>query len=197
MQEIGYARLQRSPPSPRPVAFSASEAEMCRELYETLGGKLEAPAIAPGGWDLSFDGGLVVELDEELHFNRYRGLTLAPSWTASLPWRERYLAYAVDFEAQCLRAGRWGSRWTSKSSERMMGNGDAPGALANGGAPRWKQRALYDAVKDVAANAGQVRLARLSVHDDVGEVRLGLALEGRANLDLVMLSSLIQSRTCE
>jgi hypothetical protein len=49
-------------------------------LYRRLGGLLATPTWRPGGWDLVFGGSLVVELDEELHFNRYRALTLNSSW---------------------------------------------------------------------------------------------------------------------
>ena len=51
----------------------------------------------------------------------------------------------------------------------MFSSGSQPGDLASeGGAPRWKQRAIYDAMKDtVAAGAKGVRVARLSVYDNV------------------------------
>ena len=45
-----------------------------KELYRRLGGPLDSPTLRPGGWDLAFSGELVVELDEELHFNQYRRL---------------------------------------------------------------------------------------------------------------------------
>jgi len=46
----------------------------------------DAPTFRPGGWDLPFRGPLLVELDEELHFNCYRATTLEASWEADLPW---------------------------------------------------------------------------------------------------------------
>ena len=50
------------------------------DLYRTLGGMNPNPSFRPGSWDLAFADGLVVELDEELHFNRYRAHTLQPPW---------------------------------------------------------------------------------------------------------------------
>jgi hypothetical protein len=39
-------------------------------LYRTLGGLIRAPTWRAGGWDILFEGPLVLELDEQLHFNR-------------------------------------------------------------------------------------------------------------------------------
>jgi hypothetical protein len=139
---------------------------------------------------------LVVELDEELHFNRFRARTLQPEWTAALPWRAEYLAHSGVHEQKCLAAGRWGQRWTSRASESMFGPPAAAGVLDGAGAPRWKQRALYDAVKDItASSAGAIRLARLSVWDIVGGVRLGDVLARGAHVDPDHLHDLLVRRT--
>src|SRR4051812_47096159 len=59
-------------------------------LYRDLEGLIDAPVWRPGGWDLTFDGPLVIELDEQLHFNRYRATSLETSWSARLPWTAAY-----------------------------------------------------------------------------------------------------------
>jgi hypothetical protein len=164
-------------------------------LCSALGGDPTTP-IRPGAWDLAFAGGLVVELDEELHFNRFRTRTLQPAWTAALPWREDYLAHSNVHEQECSAAGRWGRRWTSGASETMFGPPPAPGVPEGRGAPRWKQRALYDAVKDITASTSSaIRLARLSVWDTVGGVRLGDALTLAAHIDPDHLHGLLEQRT--
>ena len=61
-------------PSVREVAQAGFERDVWR-VYTSLGGVRAEARIAPGGWDLVVDG-LAVELDEDLHFNRYRRLTL-------------------------------------------------------------------------------------------------------------------------
>jgi hypothetical protein len=38
-------------------------------LYRGLGGIESMPSFRPGAWDLFFADDLIVELDEELHFN--------------------------------------------------------------------------------------------------------------------------------
>jgi hypothetical protein len=63
------------------------------------------------------------------------------------------------------------------------------------GSPRWKQRALYDAIRDLAAVSGVVKLARVAIFDQIGGAPLGLALDGGAHLDLEALQELVAERT--
>lgn len=156
---------------------------------------MDSPVLRPGAWDLAFEVGLVVELDEELHFNRYRKRTLESPRIRDMPWSLDYLRFTAEFEAECLAAGKWGKRWTNPSCETVFGAADLPGEFGISGAPRWKQRALYDAMKDVSAHSTGTKLARLSVHDVVNGVRLGDALELRAIIDVEGLADLLRRRT--
>lgn len=138
----------------------------------------------------------MVELDEELHFNRYRAQTLQPVWAAALPWHDDYIDFSSRHELHCLAAGKWGKRWTNPSCESMFGAPEACGSFEGVGAPRWKQRALYDAMKDIAAlSPGKERLARVSVWDKVGSTKLGDALIGGTQIDLDHLRDLVARRT--
>jgi hypothetical protein len=164
-------------------------------VYRALGGESRQPQFRPGQWDLAFDGGLLLELDEELHFNRYRRLTLEPDWAASLPWRTDYLRFSEEHERDCFSAAGWGRRWTNPSCEAMFGAADPPGIFTSSGGPRWKQRALYDAMKDAwALDAHDSRLARLATVDVINGVRLGDALEGRSALDPEALHEFLEFR---
>lgn len=171
--------------------------ELSRELldlYRQLGGTAAHPDFRPGAWDLSFEDGLVVELDEELHFNRYRGVTLASSWSMGQAWAADYAGYCANHEQECLRAGRWGKRWTNASTARMFSGGSAGDLEA--GAPRWKQRALYDSIKDLGPVVlGDLRLARISVYDEIEGVQLGTILEGTARLDPAHVRRHLERRT--
>jgi hypothetical protein len=139
---------------------------------------------------------VLVELDEELHFNRYRLAALDSDWARPLPWHEAYVRHCERMEAHCLTAGSWGKRWTNPSCDAMFGVGDPPGQLLLKGAPRWKQRALYDAMKDAyAVSSTSQRIARVSVHDKVSEVTLGDVLEGRASVAPDEVLALIGRRT--
>ena len=124
----------------------------------------------PGGWDPPFAGGLLLELDEELHFNRYRAATLHAWWEGALPWHSDYAQHCIAHEDACLSAGAWGKLWTNDSTARMFSGGLASD-LDRDGAPRWKQPALYDALKDTAPllPAG-IRLARVATHNRVDGV---------------------------
>jgi hypothetical protein len=138
--------------------------------------------------------GFVVELDEELHFNRYRLRSLDAPWSSGLPWREAYRAQCAAHEPACLRKGLSQGRWTNASSARMFAGG-APGDLSDGaGSPRWKQRALYDAMKDAAPALRIVGVSRVSVHDVVGGVRLEDVLRGRVAVSPERIRHLVECR---
>lgn len=59
---------------------------------------------------------------------------------------------------------------------------------------RWKQRALYDAIKDAAAAVGAVRLARVATVDVVAGVRLGDVLEGRVEVEPKVVVGFVSER---
>lgn len=159
-------------------------------LYRQLGGVLDEPEFRPGSWDLAYDG-VIVELDEDMHFNRYRAATLGMSAIASAPWAAAYDDFCRAHER---RSGTGGRRWSSPSAERMFGAAAPHWTFERGGAPRWKQRALYDAMKDIASAAGVVRLSRVSVYDMVEGVRLEDLLRGRAFVDPSVLRTFVESR---
>lgn len=182
--------------SPKRPSLDSLSPELLSELdglYRRLGGIKDQPAFRPGAWDLSFADGLVVELDEELHFNRYRALTLDAPWCAGLPWTEAYRKFCREHEDACLQAGRWGKRWTNPSTSRMFEGGE-PGNL-DLGAPRWKQRALYDAIKDLVTTTDRgLRLARLSVFDSFEGVTVEQALSMPPGDSSRSLLALVDSR---
>lgn len=192
LREFGWTESSTTPSAPRIDRMDGRTADAVLDLYRRLGGIQESPRLAPGGWDLALRNGLVLELDEDMHFNRYRGATLDAPWAAALPWTDPYRSYVVAGES---RAGTGGRRWTSPSSERMFGAADPDGVFASNGSPRWRQRALYDAMKDAVAACGEQRLVRLAIYDDVAGASLNDILYGRSTPDLAALESLIVKRT--
>ena len=184
------------PPPPRMDSLTSEWVERVHLLYRELGGREPTPVLRPGPWDLALSDGLVIELDEELHFNRYRQATLNPNWTRALPWHDPYVAHCRTREAECLTGGQWGKRWTNQSCERMFGPADPPGALGERGAPRWKQRALYDALKDAYVLAGQgPPLARVSIYDSVGETAMAAVVDGTASVESGVIVTWLAHRT--
>lgn len=194
LSDTGLTVVPGRPAAPRLESLPSPLRDDVLEVYRKLGGRSHRPALRPGAWDLALASGAVVELDEELHFNRYRALTLERPWSAGLPWREDYLGMCREYEQECIRAGSWGKRWTNPSCEAMFGPPGPAGDLGVG-APRWKQRALYDAIKDAQAAVGAgPPLVRLAVHDSVGGTTLGAALEGRAAAEPNALRELVDRR---
>ncbi len=182
------------PKVPRGASLPPAAATEILDLYRRLGGALATPSFRPGPWDLAFDGDIVVELDEELHFNRYRLLTLDSSWYRRIGWVAAYRRFCAENEGECLTAGDWGKRWTNPSCELMFGAPGRPGQLDGAGAPRWKQRALYDAIKDLAPLAAPLRVVRVSVYDRVDERTLAECLRRPASTDIPALGALLDER---
>lgn len=197
LQRVGFGAGSAEEHPPTIDALDPSLRAEVHGLLEELGGDpRHGHPLRPGAWDLVFDGRVVVELDEELHFNRYRSMTLRADWAGGLPWQDRYLQLCGEREPDCLAAAKWGKRWTNPSCERLFGTASAPGNFDNGGAPRWKQRALYDAMKDAAALSGLgISLVRLSTHDVVGTARLDEVLRGKSPCDFDALRQLVADRT--
>jgi hypothetical protein len=196
LADLGRREALERPPAPRLETMDAEAADRVLGLYRALGGDAEEfVAFRPGAWDLALADGVIVELDEEQHLNRYRRATLEPAWTDALPWASDCRTYSEQHEAAALRKARWGGYWASPSTERMFGAAAEPGEFAGGGAPRWKQRALYDAMRDAVAVSGAVRLARVAVWDELDGTTLGRALDGRAEVDPAALGALVARRT--
>jgi hypothetical protein len=148
-----------------------------RQVYDDLAGiPGQFDRARPGSFDLAFDteaGQLVVELDEEQHFNRYRAITLSRPWAAQLPWARTYVGLSAAHEAQLVRHWRSGRRWTNESAPRFFGPASPPGDFSGVGSPRWRQRAFYDAFKDLMP---AIHLARVSVHDELAGRALNVIL---------------------
>lgn len=164
------------------------------ELYRSMGGILDLEDFSAGDWDFNLTGGLKIEFDEYLHFNRYRGTTLPVPWAENVPWSADYEIFCETFEYKCLR-GRLEGMWANKSSERMFGPSDPIGVLGDLGSSRWKQRALYDAVRDAYACHRNLALARISVTDTIYGRSVDRELKKGKPLNPDGLRALIDART--
>ncbi|MGH2797418.1 MAG: DUF7255 family protein [Thermoleophilaceae bacterium] len=139
--------------------------EEVASVYRALGGVGDQPRVAPGPWDVQVDG-VAIELDEENHFNRYRGLTLdSPLYeTHAAVDVNAYRAWCGSHESACLT---YGGYWKSDASECEFGAAGPEGDLSGSGSPRWKQRAFYDFIKDLAPAAVEITVSRLSIYEEV------------------------------
>lgn len=156
------------PTLPRPGRSElalASLDETVVETYVRLGRVRVQPRVAPGPWDLQL-GNVAIELDEENHFNRYRGTTLeADAYQRIVCFDQAaYRSWCASEEAACLIYGQY---WTNDSCEREFGPAGRRGDLSGRGAPRWKQRAFYDFIKDLAPECLEISVARLSIYEAI------------------------------
>lgn len=158
--------LARQNQSCRPLASTTIWAEI-DQVYRGLGGVLPACPISPGAWDLEV-GGVAVELDEEQHFNRYRAATLeSPLYRLAPEFVSKYRGYCQRREPECLRRASNRGYWSSDSTIRQFGPAAPPAILDDAGSPRWKQRAFYDFLKDLAPALVGTPVARLAIWDEV------------------------------
>ncbi len=167
LKNAGYNITEGILPCPQKDDLLKSEfTDEFQKIYENLGGILESYPLNLGKWDFEVES-IAVELDELLHFNRYRLVTLKSKLYKALPAfpMEEYREYCRRFEGECLKAGSYGGKWTNESCEEQFGKGSVPGVLTGAGAPRWKQRAFYDFAKDASLLVIGVPVARISVWD--------------------------------
>ncbi|HGF4015342.1 TPA: hypothetical protein ACF6X2_003511 [Burkholderia cenocepacia] len=166
-------------------------------MYRELGGVLAECPLRVGHWDIEV-GDVAIELDEEQHFNRYRALTLESTCYGEMPAfpLANYRLYCERYESKCPAFGKF---WSSPSTIDQFGPASRLGDLKAPGAPRWKQRAFYDFLKDLAPEMVGTRVARVSIWDTVtvgsASVLLGDILDGRFKYDAApAVVALIESR---
>lgn len=173
-------------------------AQEVERVYRALGGIERDVRIGFRGWDIEFEG-IAVELDEQLHFNRYRAVTLASPLYSELPAfpKAEYARFCVEREGDCLRAGSYGGKWTNPSCEKQFGAAGTKGTLDGTGAPRWKQRAFYDFVKDLSPLLVGTLVVRIAIWDRVpgaGPRTVGEVLDGDGMAYAECLAELVRSR---
>lgn len=102
----GVAACQ-PPPRPGVNDLVGTAGARIGEVYRALGGNVDVLSQArPGAFDLCVStdtGPLIIELDEEQHFNRYRVATLDFSWADELPWTGAYREYSRHHEADLAK----------------------------------------------------------------------------------------------
>lgn len=140
--------------------------EEIQDVYKKLGGQQDEFPINHGKYDLILND-IVIELDEQLHFNRYRKITLESDAYKDIKHfpLDRYIYYCEAHENKCLSAGGFGGKWSNNSCERQFGLAGSLKNLEGNGAPRWKQRAFYDFIKDIGSFIIRQKLIRLSIYD--------------------------------
>lgn len=139
-----------------------------QQVYESLGGIGARPCIEIKGYQMTF-GKFVVELDDQLHFNKYRLITLRNDIYEQLHGIDvnKFRMYCRKFEKECLKSGTSKGIWTNNQAEKCFGPAETPGDLGLNGASGWKLFAYQQFVKDLFAARHKVRLLRLSIWDEI------------------------------
>ena len=171
LRDAGHAVAVKgiAAPAPRLAALPAEGRAEILSLYRRLGGRQKAPELRPGPWDVLVDG-VLVEVDEQLHFNRYRALTLTASSYRLLPRfpLSAYRSFCTTKESACLKVGAGQGRWMNTSTEAHFGPSGPRGVLPGNGSSRWKQRAIYDLMKDFTQlDPAAPPLARIAIWDSL------------------------------
>lgn len=197
---VGLKVLPKSIPFPTAVAAQTSSYALdILDVYRELGGKEQQFPLRLRAWDFEVNG-IAVELDEQLHFNAYRAMTLQSKLYDRLPKfpLQEYQAFCVQRSHECLKAGSYGGKWTNPSCEKQFGPAAPSGDLSGNGAPRWKQRAFYDFVKDISPLLIGIRIVRLSIWDSVGVKGQNILIKDavyRSHMDTgIALHDLVMSR---
>jgi len=174
--------------------------EEVKNVYKNLGGILSEIPINLRKWDIEIDG-IAFELDEQLHFNRYRNITLQSNIYEQLPKfpLSSYVTYCKYYEEACISAGSYGGKWSNDSCEKQFGKASSLKNFNGVGAPRWKQRAFYDFVKDLTNLLFNIPLVRISIHDVIiinnNKIPVKEVVENSGSYGSLELYELIKERT--
>lgn len=187
-------------PRPRKSHIEKSPFEDCfLSAFKSLGGVCYEEVNFPGPWDIEFDG-LCVELDEALHFNRFRRVTLLSPVYESLKCFPvcGYRLFCEKFELACSAQGRQENAWSNTGSIKQFGLGGDRKDKADFNAPRWRQRALYDFMKDLSPLVLGLPMARIAIYDEVQDAHgvrsVAAILKSPAADSGLALASLIRQR---
>lgn len=203
LSHAGYQVSKGRTPWRPSIVRGTGPAKVWQEIdhvYRLLGGILTEYPLRVGAWDVEV-GAVAIELDEEQHFNRYRSITLQSAIYSELSTfpLDEYLTYCERYESNCLSKADNRNYWANSSTDNQFGHSSAPGDLDPPGSSRWKQRAFYDFLKDIAPRLIGRRMARISVWDTLdvsrGSVQLNEILDApSAHNALALIVALVEAR---
>lgn len=147
------------------IEYSGLDNEVM-SIYKKLGGtQYEYPINYR--WDIKYPD-FCIELDEQLHFNRYRLITLESEIYSNYKYFsiDNYKSYCKLYEDKCLASGKYGNKWKSKSSEKLFLNSSPDGIIEGNGSSRWRQRAFNDFLKDINSIIRNKPIIRIAIYDE-------------------------------
>ncbi len=115
--------------------------------------------------------GILIQFDDELHFNRYRKLTLESDFYKEYKGFNTmsYKTYCRNSEKECIKAGLSRDIWENMESKSIFGPSEEPGdlSLERNGSSGWKLRAWRDFLQDLSGEILGFKVLRISVYDKI------------------------------
>ena len=150
-------------------------------------------------FDIVFDHYLI-ELDDQLHFNRYRFKTLKSSfyWEFKTFPLDKYRRFCRTYEKECIKSGLKEGLWSSPESEKYFGKPSDPGDFFANGSPGWKFKSFTDFLKDIYAFRSQFHLIRIPIYENLligGKLyQIGKLLESRSSNNIPFILNFIKTK---
>lgn len=139
------------------------------DLLVELGGVGSLPLFEKLTFDFKLGRHLIV-WDEELHFNRYRGITLRSALYEEFqfPFVEGHKRLCRTFEKEALKVGMPIKIWEGPPiAKRIFGESSEPGDFHGQGAAGWKLLAYNSMQIDLQTLIHGYKLIRLSPYETI------------------------------
>jgi hypothetical protein len=140
-----------------------------RSCYEGLGGRNSAICLPRLRMDFAIDRHLFL-VDDAVHFNRYRLLTLKNDLyqVFTFPWAVSYERLCRQQERACLQAGLQERIWNGPPlASKCFGKSEEFGDLSGNGAAGWKLNAYNDMQYDLISRLHGFKLVRIPVYETI------------------------------
>ncbi len=143
--------------------------ELLKEVYESVSGIGNPICLQHLKIDFKINRFLFL-YDDEVHFNRYRLMTLKTSLyeVFSYQWVDAYRRMCRNYERECIKAGSQERIWTGPPiAQRAFGKAEVSGELSGNGASGWKLNAYNDAQYDLISRLHGYKLIRIPVYENI------------------------------
>lgn len=164
--------------------LSNEHLEDVTHIYHLLEGKNDKLPQPMLSFELLIDR-RIIELDEQLYFNRYRLKTFRANLYQQMDTFpvDKYKRFCRTYEKECIKSGLQEGIWSSYESEIHFGKPSEPGDFFANGSPGWKWIAFRELLKDLFAIVHQYKLIRISIYENLlykGQLmQIGQLMESR------------------
>lgn len=152
-----------------PAYLKGKGEELLQEVFQSLEGNGRPPVLEKLTFDFKINR-LVFVYDDEVHFNRYRLLTLKTSLyeTFSYEWADAYKRLCRTYEKDCLKVGMQERIWNGPPlAKKIFGRAAESGDLTGTGAIGWKLNAYNDAQYDLVSRLHGYKLIRIPQYENL------------------------------